>query len=141
LRKYAQQRRPVLLVPERVHEELSTMHVANRVQHAVDDGWAEIVDPPSPTHAEAVTAMDTVRREIARRSAKDEHEVEKADTVLAGLAIEYRHRRGNDVFVLTDDRVAAAAIRAAVRRQDHEDAIAVVTRSEILDSDDDLRLI
>ena len=141
LREYAQQRDLVLLVPRRVREELSTMHVANRVETAVEDGWADVVNPPSPTHSEAVTAMDTVRREIARRSDKDEHEVEKADTVLAGLAIEYHQRRGKDVFVLTDDKVAAEAIRLAMRQQDFEDAVTVVTRTDILDSDDDFRLI
>lgn len=141
LREYAQQRNLVMLVPQRVRDELSTMHIANRVETAVDNGWAEIVDPPSPTHADAVTAMDTVRGEIARRSDKDEHEVEKADTVLAGLAIEYRQRRDENVFVLTDDRVAAEAIRVAVQQQDDQSAVTVVTRTEILDSDDDLRLI
>jgi len=141
LREYAQRRGLVLLVPQRVHWELSAMHVANRVETAVENGWAEIVDPPSPTQAEAVTAMDVVRREIARRSDKDEHDVEKADTVLAGLAIEYCHRRGETVFVLTDDRVAGAAIRLAVRQQGYEGAVTVITRDDILDSDDDIRLI
>lgn len=141
LREYTQRRGLVLLVPQRVHRELSAMHVANRVETAVENGWAEIVDPPSPTQAEAVTAMDVVRREIARRSDKDEHDVEKADTVLAGLAIEYRHRRCETVFVLTDDRVAGAAIRLAVRQQGYEGSVTVVTRDDILDSDDDIRLI
>ena len=141
LRDYANQRALLLLIPQRVRQELTAMHVANRVEHAVENGWAELVEPPSPTHSAAVAAMDTVRREIARRSDKDEHEVEKADTVLAGLAIEFHQRRDADVFVLTDDRVAGAAIRQAVRQQGYDDAIHVVTRDDILDGGDDLRLV
>jgi hypothetical protein len=64
--------------------------------------------------------MDTVRREIARRSDKDEHEGEKADTVLARQAVEYRHRRDKNVFLLIDERVAAEATRVAMKQQDNE---------------------
>jgi hypothetical protein len=94
------------------------MHIADRVESAVDDGWADVVAPPSPTDSDAVAAMDSVLREIARRSPKDEHEVEKADTVLAGLAIEYLNRRENQVFVLTDDTVAAEAITGRLNDRD-----------------------
>jgi hypothetical protein len=141
LREFVTQRDLVLLVPRRVRNELSTMHVANRVDTAVEEEWATVVDPPSPTQGDAVNAMDFVRREIARQTGKDEHEVEKADTVFAGLAIEYLQRRGNDVVVLTDDRVAAAAITRAIENQGYGNAITILTRAEILDGDDDVRII
>jgi len=140
LREYAIRRDLTLSVPRRVKRELSAMHIADRVESAVDDGWADVVAPPSPTDSAAVAAMDSVRREIARRSPKDEHEVEKADTVLAGLAIEYLKCREDQVFVLTDDTVAAKAITGAVKRQGFEDEVTVLTRDDILDGDD-LRII
>lgn len=96
LRSFVRRRRVTLQVPQRVVDELSTMHVADRAEVAVDEGWATVVDPPAPSHGDAVAAMDFVRREIARRSEKDEHEVEKADTVFAGLAIEFL-QQGNQV--------------------------------------------
>lgn len=141
LREYATKRDLTLLVPRRVKQELSAMHVANRVESAVDEGWAAVVDPPSPTDTDAVAAMDSVPREIARRSPRDEHEVEKADTVLAGLAIEYLERRGNTVFVLTDDKVAAKAITRAIERQGHQDDVTVLTRDDVVDDGGDLHII
>lgn len=141
LREYATDRDLVLAVPRRVRDELSAMHVANRVETAVEEGWAEVVDPPSPTHGDAVAAMDFVRREIARRTDKDEHEVEKADTVFAGLAIEYVQRDRHAVYIVTDDRVAAAAITRAVEHQGYDDEVVVLTRDDIVDDDDDVRVI
>lgn len=142
LREYVEQRNVVLKVPRRVERELSTMHYADRVERAVDEGWAERVDPPSPTDPDAVNAMDFVRREIARRTGTDEHDVEKADTALAGLAVEYLKRTGDPVAVVTDDRVAAQAIEAGTARSDCEGSVRVFTREDLLGGgDDDLRII
>jgi predicted nucleic acid-binding protein len=141
LRSFAIERDVKLLVPERVVAELHTMRAADRVEYAVEEGWATVVEPPEPTHTDAVAAMDYVRREIARRSGKDEHEVEKADTVLAGLAIEYLHRGDGTVFVVTDDRVAAAAIRGAVSSRGYDEGVSVLTRNDVVDDDDDIQMI
>lgn len=142
LREYVRSCNATLKVPRRVEQELSTMHLVDRVETAVEEGWAERIDPPSPTHTDAVDAMDFVRREIARQTGKDEHEVEKADTVFAGLAVEILQRRDGTVAVLTDDRVAADAIETAVAKQGYGSSTAVFTRDDLLgDGDDDLRII
>lgn len=142
LREYVQQRDVVLKVPRRVERELSTMHYADRVERAVEEGWAERIDPPSPTDSEAVNAMDFVRREIARQTGKDEHDVEKADTALAGLAVEYLKRTDEPVAVLTDDRVAARAIETGTARSDCDGSVTVFTREDLLgDGSDDLRIL
>jgi len=142
LREYVRQRGVVLKVPRRVERELSTMHYADRVDRAVEEGWAERIDPPSPTDPDAVNAMDYVRREIADRTEKDEHEVEKADTALAGLAVEYLKRTDRPVAVLTDDRVAARGIERGTARSDCEGSVSVFTREDLLGgSDDDLRIL
>ena len=142
LREYVRRRDLVLEVPRRVERELSTMHYSNRVETAVEEGWAERIDPPSPTDSNAVDAMDFVRREIANRTDKDEHDVEKADTALAGLAVERLERGDESVAVLTDDRVAARAIEMGVARSGCEGSLTVFTRDDLIgDSDDDLRII
>lgn len=142
LRRYVEKRDVVLKVPRRVEEELSTMQYGDRIETAVEEGWAERIDSPSPTKADAVDAMDFVRREIAHQTGKDEHEVEKADTVFAGLAVEFWQVRDAPVAVLTDDRIAADAIETAVAKQGYGDAISVFTRDELLGDDDgDLRII
>jgi len=36
-----------------------------RIQTALDEGWAEIIDAPDPTDGDAVAASDIARRTIA----------------------------------------------------------------------------
>jgi hypothetical protein len=141
LREFAERRQLTLQVPQRVKQELSTMHIADRVERAVDEGWAELIDPPSPTDPDAVGAMDFVRREIARQTGKDEHRVEKADTVFAGLAIELLREGKPRVAVLTDDRIAAAAIEQTVERQGYDESVLVLRRDDVIDDDGDVRVI
>lgn len=141
LREFTRGHDVVLSVPERVVRELRTMHAADRVERAIEEEWAEIVEPPSPTATDAVAAMDAVRREIVNRTQKDEHEVEKADTVLAGIAIEYLNRRSGTVVILTDDRVAAGAIERVIEQRGHGNAVTVLGRKDVLDSDDEFRVI
>ena len=64
----------------------------------------DIIDAPEPTDGDAVAASDIARRTIANQTGQVEHEVEKTDTILAGLAIQYvRDRAPVTVIVLTDD--------------------------------------
>lgn len=144
LRRVVQRHGVVLQVPERVKTELSTMQIADRVETAVENEWAELVDPPAPTDSDAVSAMDFTRRDIANQSDKDEHEVEKADTVFAGLAIEYLKRDASgSVVVLTDDRVAATAIQRAIAQQGYDESITVLRLDDVIgdETGDDFRVI
>ncbi|WP_142860660.1 hypothetical protein [Salinigranum halophilum] len=141
LREFAERGQLTLLVPQRVKQELSTMHIADRVERAVDEGWAELIDPPSPTDPDAVAAMDFVRREIARQTGKEEHRVEKADTVFAGMAIELLREGNPRVAILTDDRIAAAAIERAVEQHGYDESVLVLRRDGIVDGDGDVRVI
>ncbi len=78
----------VLKLPQRVVGELGGTET-DRVRTALDEGWAEIITAPSPTDGDAVAASDIARRTIASETGCAEHEIEKADTILAGLAIQY----------------------------------------------------
>jgi predicted nucleic acid-binding protein len=141
LREFAERRQLTLQIPRRVKQELSTMHIADRVETAIEQGWAELTDSPSPTDPDAVAAMDFVRREIARQTGKEEHRVEKADTVFAGLAIELLREGNPRVVVLTDDRIAAAAIERAVEQQRYGELILVLRREDVINDDSDVRVI
>jgi hypothetical protein len=140
LRRVIQRSGVVLRVPERVNTEMSTMQIADRVETE----WTELVDPPAPTDSDAVSAMDFARRDIANQSGKDEHEVEKADTVFAGLAIEYLKRDASEsVVVLTDDTVAATAIQRAITQQGYDGSITVLRLDDVIgdETGDDFRVI
>lgn len=79
---------------------------------------AEIIDAPSPADGDAVAASDIATRTIANETGKPEHEVEKADAILAGLAIQYvRDCSTERVVVLTDDKPARKGIENAITAQ------------------------
>lgn len=133
----------VLQLPRRVVGELGGPET-DRIQYALDEGWAEIVDAPSPQDADAITASDIARRVIANETGQPEHEVEKTDTVLAGLVIQYLRDRGSTaVVVLTDDIAAKRGIEIAIDELGYEDAIGVYGLSDVIgdDSDDSLTVI
>jgi len=114
------------------------------VRTALDEGWATIIDAPSPTDGDAVAASDIAKRTIANETDQPEHEVEKTDAILAGLAIQYvRDRSSEGVVVLTDDKPAKKGIENAVRAQGYTDTIAVHGLADIIgdDSGDSMRLI
>lgn len=133
----------VCKLPRRVIGELGGPET-DRVRTALDEGWATIIDAPSPTDGDAVAASDIARRTIANETDQAEHEVEKTDVILAGLAIQYvRDRSTAGVVVLTDDKPAKKGIENAVRAQGYTDAITVYGLADIIGDDpgDSMRLI
>lgn len=133
----------VLKLPQRVVAELGGTG-SDRIQTALDEGWVEIVDAPSLRDADAINASDIARRTIANADDKPEHEVEKADTILAGLAIQYlADRATGGVTVLTGDTGAQRGIEAAIRTHGYEDSITIYNLYDILgdDPDDSLTII
>ena len=133
----------VCKLPRRVIGELGGPET-DRVQTALDEGWATIIDAPSPTDGDAVAASDIAKRTIANETDQPEHEVEKTDAILAGLAIQYvRDRSTAGVIVLTNDKPAKKGIENAVRAQGYTDTIAVHGLEDIIgdNSGDSMRLI
>jgi hypothetical protein len=142
-RREVQQAGVVIRLPRRVVSELGGPET-DRIQQALDEGWAEIVDAPSPQDADAVTASDIARRVIANETGQPEHEVEKTDTVLAGLVIQYlRDTESPEVVVLTDDIAAKRGIETAIDELGYGDAIGVYSLFDVIDdnSDDSLSVI
>ncbi|WP_440992352.1 hypothetical protein [Haloarchaeobius baliensis] len=133
----------VCKVPQRVIGELGGPET-DRVRTALDDGWAEIIEATPPTDGDAVAASDIARRTIASETNRAEHEVEKTDAILAGLAIQYvRDRSPSTVVVLTDDKPARKGIKNAAQSQGYEETITVYGLVDIIgdDAGDSMRLI
>lgn len=134
-----------LLVPARVEEEIEQGGVKPALERAREEGWAEIVEAPTVSHSKATAARDIARRAIAAKSAeKAEHDVEKADPVFAGLAVEclLDEGLGDDVTVITADRLAREAIETAMASLGYGGQISVITLWDLIDTeDDDITLI
>ena len=142
-RRAVQRAGVVLKLPQRVIGELGGPD-RDRVRQALEEGWAEIIETPDPTAGDAVAASDIARRTIADVTGQSEHEVEKTDAIIAGLAIQYaQDRTSTDVVVLTDDGPARKGLENAIRAQGYTDTITVYGLSDIIgdESGDTMRLI
>jgi esterase/lipase superfamily enzyme len=125
----------VLKLPRRVVGELGGRK-AEPVRTALEDGWVEVVDAPPIRDADAVTASDIARRTMAETTGRPEHQIEKTDTILAGLAIQYlRDTENRSVVVITDDVPAKRGIETAVQAQGYEDSVTVLSRFDVIGDD------
>lgn len=67
---------------------------------------------------------------------RPEHEIEKTDTILAGLTIQYlRDTENRSVVVISDDVPAKRGIETAVQAQGYEDSVTVLSRFDIIGDD------
>lgn len=135
-------RNVVLSVPKRVWEDLSIHLTERRLSTALGEGWPEIVSAPPLTASEAVAATDHARRTIADLIGRDEHDIEKADTIFVELAVQYLALGDERVTILTDDGPAKTGIKTAVETVDIHGTVRVLTLEDVLgDSDDDITII
>lgn len=133
-----------LLIPARVEAEIAQSGVEPALRQACEEEWARVVDTPSLSQSDATAAQDIARRTIASKSPeKGEHEVEKTDTVFAGLAVEYLHQEetGDEVTVITADKRAQEAIATAVSSLGYDGQIHLVSLWDIISEGDEFRVI
>ena len=138
--RYVTRRNITVRIPDQVAEELGESPAAytyqrDRLRAAEDAGWLEraTIDFSIPGVSDAT---DRTRKRMASLSADDvtEDEIEKADTVLAGLAYQYAADASTQVTVLVSDRVAERAIEDVLSAMDVGDRTAVVEGREFLAS-------
>lgn len=139
-RRVIQQAGVTLLIPSRVEDEIEQGGVKPALERAQDEGWVRIVSGPTVSHSQATTTQDIVRRAIASKSSdKDEHDVEKADPVFAGLAVEYilDEEQSDKVAVITADRLAQKSIKTAMKSLGYDGQVSTLTLWDLIDRDDD----
>lgn len=136
--RFVRRRTIAARVPERVAEELGESPTAytyqrDRLQAARDAGWLEI-DRVDFTIAGVSEVVDKTRRRMLSLSADDvtEDELEKTDTVLAGIAYQYVVDEETHVAILVSDRIAEQAIEDALSAVGVGDRTTVVDGREFL---------
>lgn len=119
-------------MPEQVAEELGEApevyaYQRGRLEAAQNEGWLESgrIDFSNPRVSEVV---DKTRERMATLSVDDvtEDEIERTDTVLAGLAYQYATGGASHVAIFVSDRVAEQAIRDVLAAVDISDRTAVI---------------
>lgn len=130
--QYVTRRDITVKVPERVAEELGESPDAyayqrDRLRAAQEAGWVEParVDFSQPRVSAVV---DKTCTRMLNLSADDvsEHEIEKTDTVLTGLAYQYATGGASHVTVLVSDTIAEQAIDDVLSAASVGDATTVV---------------
>ncbi|WP_224337928.1 hypothetical protein [Haloprofundus halobius] len=125
-------------VPEQVAEELGESPDAyeyqrDRLRSAQDAGWLKSghIDFSVPRVPEVV---DKTRARMGALSADDvtEDEIEKTDTILAGLAYQYVAEGASHVTVLVSDRIAERAIADILSAVGVGDRTSIVEGREFL---------
>ena len=138
--RYVTQRDISVRIPEQVAAELGESPAAyayqrDRLRAAQDAGWLERgqIDFSNPGVSDAV---DRTRKRMANLSADDvtEHEIEKTDTVLAGLAFQYATDTAMHVSVLVSDRIAEQAIEDVLSAMELGHTVNVVEGRTFLQS-------
>ncbi|KZN22630.1 hypothetical protein A4G99_19430 [Haladaptatus sp. R4] len=129
LRRFAQRNGISFMIPQRVYSELGG--APNRstpsqtpINSAIDAGWVTTADELDYTNGGVAAVMDTVRRFIAKASHRSEDQIEKADTALAGVAMQLLNS-GNaaSVTVVTRDTDAGKGVVRAIEARGFEGQI------------------
>lgn len=138
--RYVTRRNISVRIPDLVAEELGESPAAyayhrDRLRAAHDDGWLEPgrIDFSNPGVSDAV---DRTRKRMGKLSADDvsEDEIEKTDTVLAGLAYQYATETSMHVTVLISDRIAEQAIGDVLSAMEFDNTFSVVEGRTFLQS-------
>lgn len=135
--RFVRRRSLTVRIPDYVAEELGESpeqyaYQRDRLRAAQDAGWLErgSIDFSLP---DVSTIVDKTRTRMATLSAADvsEDDIEKTDTVLAGLAYQYASQTQN-VVILVSDRLAQRAITDVLGSTTLSERIQVIEGRELL---------
>lgn len=130
--RFVRRRRITVKIPNRVAEELGESPDAytyqrDRLRAAQDAGWIEPgnIDFSTPRVSEVV---DKTRNRMLHLSTEDvsEDEIEKTDTILAGLAYQYAATEATHTTVFVSDTIAERAIIDVLSAVGVDDRITVI---------------
>jgi len=130
LRRFAQRNGISFVFPQRVYSELGGAPARSTpnqtpINSAIDAGWVTIADELDYTDSAVAAVMDTVRRFIAQASNRSEDQIEKADTALAGVAMQLLDNgHASSITVVTTDTDAGKGVVRAIEARGFEGQIA-----------------
>jgi hypothetical protein len=129
LARFAQRNNITFVIPQHVYEELGgapdrSTPGQTPINNAIDTGWVTVADEFDYTNSTVSSVMDDVRGFIARVSNRDEDQIEKADTALAGVAVQLLDRGDVEyVHLVTTDADAGNGVVTAVESHGFPDRI------------------
>jgi hypothetical protein len=141
---YATTTNTTFYVPPRVYDECLVPRaedyaVVPQVQRGLSDGWLQRCNDLNYQRRlhdgmRVATVMDRVRAKMAALRGGDEDRVEKADTALAGYAVQLLAEGHEQILIAMRDRTAEAAIMAVFADTLYNDRVRILTPREIFDA-------
>ena len=128
----------VLLVPQRVYEELtpeSYPYDQPPIDDAIESGWVQVLNEVDYSNPVVSATMDMVRQYISVATDRPEHMVEQADAEVGGAAATLlEDGRTNSVAIYTDDRAAFRGIERALSKHNYENQVQLIKAFDFADT-------
>ncbi|CCQ36721.1 uncharacterized protein Nmlp_2561 [Natronomonas moolapensis 8.8.11] len=128
----------VLLVPQRVYEELtpeSCPYDQPPIDDAIESGWVQVLDEVDYSNPIVSATMDMVRQYISVASDRPEHTVEQADAEVGGAAATLlEDGRTNSIAIYTNDRAAFRGIERALSQHNYENHVQLIKAFDFADT-------
>jgi hypothetical protein len=139
LERFARRNELTFVIPRRVYDELGgapdrSTPGQTPINSAIDAGWVTVADELDYTNSTVARVMDDVRQFIAHSSNRNEDQIEKSDTALAAIAVEYlESESANYACVVTTDRDAGEGAVTALEANGFENRIQFKDGFELID--------
>ena len=133
LSRFARRRGITVRIPKQVHEELGgAPERSSPASLPIDEGWVTVADM-GYTDA-TVSVLDDARRFIANASNRDEDTVERADTALAGVAVQLLDGgEAERIRLVTTDQDAGEATVAVLESHGYDGQVEWRNGFDLLD--------
>lgn len=139
LERFARRNGITFVIPRRVHEELGGAPDRSTpgqlpIASAIDADWVTVAPELDYTNSVVSAVMDRVRRFIAETSNRNEDQIEKADTALAGVSVQLLDT-GEAEFIrlVTTDIAAGEGAVSAIEAHGFESQIEFENGFELIE--------
>ncbi|WP_049946407.1 hypothetical protein [Halalkalicoccus jeotgali] len=140
LERFATHNQITFIIPQHVYEELNSAPAQSTpgqipIDSAITSGWVTVADDLDYTNSTVSTVMDRTRSYIANSSNRSEDQIERADTALAGVAIQLLLQGpASSVCLLTTDADAGQGVVTAIEAAGFTDQITLKDGFELIES-------
>jgi hypothetical protein len=137
VRAFAERNELTFLIPERVYDELTTGALdrgSPPIDTAFEQGWVDVADALGYSIPLVSKTMDGLQRYIASADDRHEHEVERADAALGGLAAQLLAEGSTTtVYIYTPDIAAGEGIETVFESEGYGDAVTFVNAFQFIE--------
>ena len=137
VRSFARNHDLTFVIPESVYDELTVHEEHPRsppIDTAIEEEFVEVAGTLDYTNSLVSNAMDGVRRYIARADDRQEDEIERADTALAGVVAQALDTgQASETYVYTTDILAGEGIEAIFASQGYGDEVTFENAFQLID--------